>query len=404
LRQIKLLGSLVVVSCIFAVLFATAASASVKQFQIGVAPSTIKAAANTKFKMAFPEAGSFSEYSNCEISLTGSSSSKTVSSVSGKIDGGGKMPCVTGFGTLKWNTGSCEVELKASGGLAISKCGTQLLELYVPGACRITLGNQAVGGLVQYVNNAGKTETSASPTVSGLTYTVSNCEGYGTNGTYSDGVLSEGTWTLSASTTGGVKSSISLEEGPPTEFAAESAPVTLAGGTAGGISKTGKTIRFGENGLLSCNQSYSGSMSTRTATSVKVVPKYHNCTYSGYATGPIEVPDSYVTAGGCSYEFTYPGNFAIVGESCAAKPITITIPNCVLTVGPQSGSEVFAMSTTGAGTLREVVATKLSKEWLTSTATGSGCLKAGTFHNGEVFGGNLSAKTSGGSQQGFFLG
>jgi hypothetical protein len=398
LRRIRGIGCLGLFVCLFA-LFASSASASSGQFQIALAPTTIKATPS-KLLVRLPSAGNFQTFSNCSATLTGSAQAKTVSSLTGKLNG---MTCtVLGNIEMSWNPTECDLEFTGGGGLNIVNCGTKPMEFSTTG-CRITIGNQSTIGSIAYVNNASKSEVTAQPAVVGLTYTVYGCGATnGTGVTFSDGAIPSGSWTLSAYS-GAPQTSIYWEEFyvPPTKFATQTAPATLAGGIGG--SGKAKVARFPGNGYLSCHVTWSGSMSTRTSTALKVAPTFHECSFTMSDATVYEVPDSYISAGGCSYEFLFSSGFGLVGESCASKPVSVTLPNCIFSVGPQSGSGVMNYSTTGTGAQRKVAATRVEKQWLTYTVTGTGCLTTGTFSNGEIYGGTLEAKTSSGGEDGLFL-
>jgi hypothetical protein len=271
------------------------------------------------------------------------------------------------------------------------------------GLCRTEIGNQAGLGSVEYSNVVvnGLPALHVSAKINGITYTrthTSSCL-EGAEGTFSDGTY-QGEWTV-VGTKSGVPVGAEFESAPATKFAAEEAPATIAGNAT-----SSNSLTFGANGSMSCTSTkYNGTQSALTSVSITTAPVFHGCSInrSGTVTA---IPDEYISAGACSYEWKETGGFAIVGASCASNPLSVTVPGCAISVGPQSGFPGFVFSNEGAGKLRKVIGTQSSPSpGLTYTAAGGGCASgAGTFSNGTYRGSaKFSATNSKAEAQGFWI-
>ncbi|HEX4670284.1 MAG TPA: hypothetical protein VH275_09980 [Solirubrobacterales bacterium] len=314
---------------------------------------------------------------------------------------------------MGWATNGCKYRFHPGAGPAlvgtmdIVGCESPMTFIEPNTNCRMEIGNQSGLGTVTYKNVAGSPSTiTAVANLTGLTYTRFSCVN-GANGTFSDGTYT-GEWTIKGSAFGGVPAGLSVEStsaAPFTKFAAEEAPATIAGTNTNGNTKA---INFGTNGYLLCKKdSYSGTLSATTSGSITVAPTIQSCTWNANAEEKeISLADEYVTTGACSFMLKASGGFEIVGTSCASKPITVALPGCLLTVGPQSvASPQLGYSNEGTGKLRSVkIAPIGSSVALKYTATGASCPEQGTFANGYFSGkATFTATNSKGASQGISL-
>jgi hypothetical protein len=252
------------------------------------------------------------------------------------------------------------------------------MTLSVPG-CTTEIGNQKGLGTVEYKNvGTGSTRTvTMVANLASLTYTRTGTGCFGATGTFHNGTYS-GEWTAKG-TASGSQRSVEVEATPPapnTVFAAEEAPVTIAGLNSENLK------RFAEisgNGVRCENYALSGTSASVTPESITLTPVYKGCTVGGEA-----VPNGFVSAGGCSYVLHANGKFDIAGATCASKPMTITRAGCVVTIGPQSGlSGFFSYTNEGSGKLRAVSMSGFLSD-VTYTAVGPSCLQLGTFSTGGI--------------------
>jgi hypothetical protein len=335
--------------------------------------------------------------------------------ISGQIMGqkASELAVTTTLGGCTWNQGGlgaawtmngCKYRLRPGAGTENQTVGTldivgcEKPMTFNSYGCKIEIGNQSGLGTVTYKSvEIEKTWTvEAIASLSGITYTRYGpgvCVGSG--GTFSNGTYT-GSWTVTGNRAGKVPVKVFGTAAPaPTKFAAEEAPVTIAGVRTGTNTKQFSPL----NGYgVSCKgYTLSGTSASVTSGAITLTPAYKECTVAGEA-----VPDSYVSTGGCSYVFHANGEFDIAGATCASKPITITGAGCIVTIGPQSGLSGFTYVNEGSGKLRTVSMSGMTPEGsLTSTYTGPSCFQPGTFKYGRVFSNaKLTATTSLGGMQG----
>jgi hypothetical protein len=277
---------------------------------------------------------------------------------------------------------------------------------YEAGGCRDEIGDQSGLGPVTYRNTVveGVSRIVVTASLSGITYTRTSSQCGNAPGTFSNGTYT-GEWTVKGATKpGGAPAGVEVESTPAppiTKFAAEEAPVTIAGLD----SSVGKKIS-GIGTVLLCQKfSLSGTLASVTSETITAVPTYSGCRFNEEA-----VPDSSLSAGGCSYVFHVNGKFDIAGASCASKPITLARSGCVVTIGPQSGLSTslngLKYTNEGSGRLRAVSLNRSgSIESVTYTATGESCPTQGTFSTGIISVGNLTltATNSKGAAQGLWV-
>ena len=247
------------------------------------------------------------------------------------------------------------------------------------GLCELTIGNQNNLGTVEYKNSIenGIPVVTVSAHLENIKYTRKGGGCAGASGTYTNGKYT-GEWKLKG--TGGVGIQVqSSEETLPARFIGEEVPMTVDGTNVGS-----KAFNFGNNGYLWCdNYTYSGASGPAAATSLSVTPSYHSCTWYWQSTGfNAPVPDEDVQTGGCSFTLHAAGGVDIGGSSCAASPLTVTLPGCVITVGPQSFSSGITYTNEGSGKLRSVKVAGSAQAALEYSATGGSCIQQGTFGNG----------------------
>jgi hypothetical protein len=316
-----------------------------------------------------------------------------------------------------WSMRGCKLRFHAGAGPAllgsVDIVGCEPSMLYENQLiCRTEIGNQSNVGTAEYKNttSGGLPAVTIVAKLYGITYTREKGAICGeTSGSFKDGEY-EGEWTVTGTKGAGEHVGVEVESTPepppppPSKFATEQAPATLSGSTTSKLA-----LSFNQNAALYCETTtLSGTMSSLTAATIALVPKYHNCYVYAFPSGgqeEIKVPDEYITPGGCSYEFGAKGEFNVVGATCASKPLTLTIPSCVITVGPQSGlSNKLVLKNEGTGQSRVVSSLGSSGTPMTYTATGAGCVSAGTFTTGLYRGSaKYSAKNSKGEAQGLWI-
>jgi hypothetical protein len=374
------------------------ASASASQFNVSAAPATLNGALLGKNHVLGLIAGEFGEVYSCKgVAFSGSVVTKTFKTftVNPELSGCSHSK----FTNEGWTMNGCKFQFEAgtsgtTGKMSITGCEKPMTNT-APGGCTNEIGNQTTTGTVQYTNKASTVDLSVY--MKNITFTRKGgvCYG-GPEGTYNTGEYG-GEWTLSS--LGNSVQYESTSPPPPTKFASEEAPANIIG-----TQQSTKAPTFGSNGSLFCESTtYGGTMSTLTATSITVVPKYHGCTQYVEGIPKYSIPDEYISMGGCSYQLPQAGGFSIVGASCAAAPFTVTIPGCVLTTGPQTVASGFSYTNQGSGKERKV-SRGGTAEGLTYTATGEGCIAPGTFSNATNRGGiTFSATNSKGAAQGFWV-
>jgi hypothetical protein len=380
--------------------FAGAGTAAANNFKSEVEPAKWSGSLTGKnHAVELIDATGHSEQISCSsASFSGETTIKTLSSLTVTPALGN---CNTIFGgPLGWQMNGCKYRFKPGAGPALVG-SVDIVNCEKPmslnlGSCVREIGNQNGVGTVTYTN-VGTTIVAAAK-LNSIKFTTSGC-GI-TSGTFYNGTYS-GEWTIKGSTPSGVPVTVSVEStsaAPFTKFAAEEAPVTIAGADT----RTGSSYkRFnGLGGLIVWCTKYnlSGTSASATSETISVVPAYSGCTYGQ------EGPAATVSAGECSYVLHANGSIDIAGLNCASKPMTITVPGCVYTFGPQSGFPGNGFANEGSGKLRAV-----SMSWqyngLTYTRTGESCEGGvGTFNTGSLFSvAKLSATNSKGEPQGLSI-
>lgn len=316
--------------------------------------------------------------------------------------------CAHNESTVGWEMHGCQFRFHPGPGPALN--GTMdIVNCEKPmsnktGSCITEIGNQpglgsssGIGG-IKY-ENAAKLETfNAIASIENLTYTRSGVGCKGALGTFSTGQYID-SWTVKAASLGGIATSTWVEStSAPVfkNFVAEEAPVTILG-----TKTTGSKVNYlsGNIGLNCSTYSLNGTSSSASTGAITVTPTFKNCVVEG-----VSVPDSNVSAGGCSYVLYPNGQFDIAGSTCATNPMTITRPGCTSTIGPQSSAGFRVVNVNEeSGKLRAV---GISGEGgnITYTNVGASCSKAGTLSNAKVKSAvTLTGANSKGEQQGFWL-
>jgi hypothetical protein len=409
-RTIKTLG-IATAMALALIAVAGASMASANNFKSQVEPETwngVRAGASHSLRLG--ETGIF----KCEnVSFSGQEIVKTAQelTVSPEL---GKCSHQNGI-PVSWSMHGCKFRFHPGAGPAlvgsVDIVGCESSMLYENTVCRTTIGNQSnIEGTVEYKNttSGGLPAVTVVAKLKGIAYTRENGGVCGeTSGSFNNGEY-EGEWTVTGTKGAGEHVGTEVESTtppPPSKFATEGTPATLAGSATGTLA-----LSFNQNATLYCaTTTYTGTMSSLTASTIVLTPKYHNCHVQRFPPGggmeEFTVPDEFITAGGCSYEFGAKGEFNVVGATCASKPLTLTIPSCVLTVGPQSGlSNKLVLKNEGTGKSRIVSSLGSGGTPMTYTATGAGCITTGTFTTG-LYRGNTkySAKNSKGEALGLWL-
>jgi hypothetical protein len=347
-----------------------------------------------------------SDWTNCsEVSFSGEMKGEHASTIM-------VTPSLSGcswFGLpASWAINGCKYRLrpgsdsgKETTGL-IDIAGCEKPMTFNVSGCKLEIGNQGSVGTVKYITTEVEKRKAISVVASleHLTYTRTNAGGcVGGNGTFSDGQYF-GEWTIKGTNTKGESLSIEVEgtTGPPVSFAAEEAPVTVSGiDTRPGSFFYKRISELGGNGMTCEKYSLSGTSSSVSAETLSLVPKYQNCKLNGEA-----VPDSSVSAGGCSYVLHANGKFDIAGATCASNPMTLSRTGCVTTIGPQSGLSGLTYQNEGYGPFRKVlIPTTVVINTVTFTNVGAGCATEGTHSVGHIEAtATLSATNSLGAGQG----
>jgi hypothetical protein len=285
-----------------------------------------------------------------------------------------------------WGIGGCKLRFHPGlgiveplvGSVDIVGCTTSMTFNYT--ACTYKVGNQNGLGTVEYKNSkeGGVEVITAIAKLTGITFTRegAGCAAGGP-GTFNNGTYS-GEWKVKGSA-GGLPSSISVQYSVSTAFAAEEAPVTISGVQSSVTSNKRIIAGFG----LKCESfTLNGTSASASTSTLTLTPGFKKCTWGGSS-----IADGAVSAGGCSYVLHLNEKFDIVGASCAANPITITIPECVTTIGPQSGLMSSGSNTytnNGSAKSRTVSVSGNPVQNLTYTAVGAKCFKQGTFSDGSI--------------------
>ena len=337
---------------------------------------------STNHELILPTAGL--SFHNCANNFTSTTSDVEVINlpmVHQDSEGKTNLQCLDQSGAkATWSMGSCQFVLAegaASAALSmnLTNCkGTPMS--YTSGKCTVTIGEQQGADFVTYQNIGSGTgrEIIATADITNLYYT--NGTGCTNPGLHQDGRYI-GAWNLSAKSGFGSPTGVwAVSPSSPTFFVFDIAPTSIAGTSTGN-----KVFGFEEeNGGLTCESvSYSGTSSQRSSTTIAVVPTYHKCTRNIQGIN-YSIPDEYISTGGCVYEMAAFGGFSIGGASCATKPITITSPGCVITIGPTGSAGGLSFTNGGSGLSKTVtLGHATSTTGLTYTAAGAGCPSNGTF-------------------------
>jgi hypothetical protein len=393
-KSIKTLGLVAVMAlALTAVVGVGAASAS--EFRSEAASTTWNITAiNPGANLQLGASGGFS---NCGNDLSGSTTSTSSPTLLGRSvyvtsEGKPSFTCNWLSQPATWTMGSCEYRFRPGGEslvgfVDLTKCGKEEM-FWSAGGCKLTLGNQKYLSSVTYKNiGAGsKREILASADLKGITYTAAGAGCFGSTGTYSTGTYKI-EWKLSG-TSAGKQVGVWAESSPlpaPTVFAAEEAPVTIAGK----IAENKAIFQTGANGSVLCSEhQLSGSSATTTSTSIALSASYKGCEFLGQPAT--------MSMGGCSYVYRVNGGFDLVGATCASNPVTFSAAGCTVTIGPKSGLTGLTYSNSGLG-----VRTAGEASGLTSTVTGVGCIATGSFATIYKSKDTLSATNSSGKPQGF---
>ncbi|HEX4669000.1 MAG TPA: hypothetical protein VH275_03380 [Solirubrobacterales bacterium] len=410
MRTIKTLGIATAVAlALIAVVGAGAASAN--NFKAGVEPETWNGSlSGATHNLTMGGASVF----NCsEAAFSGETKAKTLSSVTvSPTLGGCKHQSAA---PRSWTMNGCKFRFNAgpgpglTGTMDITGCEKPMRYENEYFSCVSEIGNQNGLGPVYYENISvgGVPALKVQANGSGITYTRSQSTcGDGSEGTFSNGTYS-GEWIVKgASIPGGAAVAAEIQAATVSypRFAAEEGPATLSGKYE---SKLGRWMfDLADNGKVYCfNPSFSGTAALVPTEAVTITPSFHECSFeSKDGKEYYSISDESLTAGGCSYQLPAKGGFNIVGATCAANPIKVTVPGCVFKVGPQSSAVGPTYKNQGTGTSR-TVRLELSPQKNTYTAEGAGCAKTGTLSTGSVKVAQavLSAKTSGGAAQGFWI-
>jgi hypothetical protein len=399
MRTIKTLG-IATAMALALIAVAGASMASANNFKASVEPENWGGSLSGKnHTLTLEDSFGNSEQTACSsVAFSGQTTKKTSSDLTVTPQLGG---CTYLGGSVSWAINGCKYRFHPGAGPAlvgsVDIVGCEKPMSLVIGGCVKEIGNQNGIGTVEYKNVGAGSSVTMIAHLTGIKFTVSGCIGI-SSGTFYKGAYN-GEWTVKGATLGGAPASVEVEStsaAPFTKFAAEEAPVTISGVDT----RVGSYKRFsGLGGFLVYCSSYSlnGTSATATAETLTVVPSYSGCTFGSGG------PAATVSAGECSYVLHANGSMDIAGANCAAKPLTITVPGCLYTFGPQSTS-VYTLVNHGSGKLR-TVSIGGNPLGLTYTRTGAGCEGGpGTFSTGLLFSyAELSATNSKGEPQGISI-
>lgn len=405
MKSIKTLG-IAIGMALALISFVGAGVASANNFKAGVEPAKWSGSLTGKKHSLVLGASSVFSCNNVAFSGETKKIKNTELTVSPELGG-----CEHQVGAPNaWTMNGCKFSLRPGPGPALTGSmdivGCTKPMSYSNGSCQSQIGNQSSLGKVEYENIVvgGTPAVKMIAKLSGMVYTRTNTEACseGVSGTFKDGTY-QGEWTVKGATLTGIPAAAEVESTAfsPTRFAAEEGPASISSIGSG----LGLVFSFPGNAGIYCNYGFSGTVSTVPTEAVTVTPSFNSCVFT---QGPKEGTVENITIGGCSYQLTPYNGLNIIGVGCAASPITITIPGCVFTISSQSNLAGPFLSTSGSGTSRTVgmvgMAGPGGKNSATYTATGASCLKPGTMSDGSPrANGTLSAKTSGGAAQGFWL-
>ena len=174
------------------------------------------------------------------------------------------------------------------------------------------------------------------------------------------------------------------------EFHSEAGETTLTLKTDGTGKTSHQVIDYAGATVTCAGLSGHGLVTTPTATTVTLDVNYYGpCTFIGQSLS--------ISMGSCDYTITSHGTFSITdatGGSCAANPITYTVPSppCTVTMSNAGGANQnkhhVKFHNLGSGSSREVTL-EPTVTGISYTATGSGCPIAGSASNGEFTTGNV---------------
>jgi hypothetical protein len=126
------------------------------------------------------------------------------------------------------------------------------------------------------------------------------------------------------------------------EFHGESAHTLISGSAIGD-----HVFTFSAGNARCTESTASGTQTTGvTSSEITITPKYGGCTAFGFIGATIDV-------NGCDYRFT-PNANPYLHITCGEKPIEVTTPTCVVTVGSQTVNSGVSYINGGAGTTRDI--------------------------------------------------
>ncbi len=372
-----------------------AISASASDFHSETEGTSWSGEPTDNHKFNFPAAGYL--FTECDNEFAGQTASTaedeitvTQSSEEKNKSGYPLMPCKFFGLAFKAAMGTCDYRFHAGGeslvgSMDLTGCGSTRIEFNHSG-CSIQIGDQQGLGSVTFKNigTGSEREIVATANLQSITYTATGAGCFSKVGTFHDGTYT-GSWQVSGSS--GVWAEPSALPAP-TVFAAEEGPVTLGGKRA----ENKPVFKIKNNGSVSCSgHTLAGESATAASEGVALAASYSDCKWFGQ--------DATFSMGGCGYVLHVSGGFDIVGATCASNPITVSIPGCTATIGPQ-GSSGLTYVNGGSGKLRSVTAAG-EANGLTSTTKGPACIIPGTV-SGSIYQSSdiLTATTSTGGPQG----
>lgn len=117
--------------------------------------------------------------------------------------------------------------------------------------------------------------------------------------------------------------------------------------TAIKASQVGTDVTTVNGGTWKCNEiTYSGTQVGATATTIKVVPRFSECSAFGFVNIPIDSQQ-------CTYEFSGDNSNMVI--ACpATEPLTVTSFNCWVTIPSQTIVGGVTYANTGSGSSRDL--------------------------------------------------
>ncbi|MGC1165223.1 MAG: hypothetical protein WA862_03865 [Solirubrobacterales bacterium] len=272
-----------------------------------------------------------SEVVSCQLG----SVSGVLTAASESLDGDLGSPKCSSLGSKPLNMNGCRFIFHSSSQFFDRTKGT--FDIGPPGCgpitfqpywCNATTSYPAQTGLAARYENVGGNKVIVRPEASNMEYTrTGNCGA----GTYTNGSLSGGSWTLQSYD----GKAVQVVQDPHTpEFEAESYPAAISGAQVGTSVLAGTWIKH------ECKQGTGSNVLISASTALPLSPTYSECRFNGVA--------STVTTNGCVFVNRVEGKVApgkysgSMDINCpAGKVIEITMnavmPICSATIPPQSG-------------------------------------------------------------------